>query len=114
MRWGGRPHVSTPPRGAGAGLGLWRGPLKVSIMLNKRVAMLPAVSASGIAAMTMCAKVLVKSMNCTAKSIMRARVSLSWFFPNTAKYQDSHIRIARTSWYGISTVMLATRKATQL
>ena len=82
----------------GNAVGLCSTPLKVSIKLNMSVATLPAVSASGIAAMIMCANVLVKIKNCTTNNIMSARVSLSWFLPNTAKYQDAHIKMARTNW----------------
>jgi len=82
----------------GKAVGLWRTPLNVSIMLNSNVAILPAVSASGMAAMIMWANVLVNSMNSMTKSSMIPRVSLLWFFPNIAKYQEIHMRTARTTW----------------
>lgn len=47
----------------GRASGVWRTPLKVKAMLKRSVAMLPAVSASGRAAMTMWAKVEANMKN---------------------------------------------------
>ncbi len=80
----------------GSAVGLCRTPLKVNIRENMSVATLPAVSASGIAAMIMCANVEVNTRNSITKSNIKALVSLSWFFPKMAKYHKTHMRKAST------------------
>lgn len=52
----------------GRAVGGWKTPLNDRAMENISVAILPAVSASGIAAISMCANVLVKTKNCTMSS----------------------------------------------
>lgn len=52
----------------GNAVGDCKTPLKVNIMLNNKVAMFPAVSASGMAAIMPCANVDVNSMNCIFKN----------------------------------------------
>ena len=47
----------------GRAVGGWNTPLKVKVIENMRVAMLPAVSASGSAEISMCAKVDAKTKN---------------------------------------------------
>jgi hypothetical protein len=55
----------------GSAVGVWNTPLKVNVSENMRVATLPAVSASGRAAMSMWAKLDAKTKNC----IRRRRMS---------------------------------------
>jgi hypothetical protein len=55
----------------GRAYGGWKTPLKDSAMENINVPILPAVSASGRAAMSMCAKVEAKTKNCTTRRRMR-------------------------------------------
>lgn len=47
----------------GSATGVWKTPLKVNASENMSVAMLPAVSASGRAAISMWAKLLAKTKN---------------------------------------------------
>lgn len=51
----------------GRAVGGWKTPLKVKVSENMIVAMLPAVSESGRAAISMWAKVLVKTKNWTRR-----------------------------------------------
>jgi hypothetical protein len=62
----------------GSAVGGWKTPLKTRVSENMSVAMLPAVSASGSAAMSMCAKVLAKMKNWMQKSKIRPWRSESW------------------------------------
>lgn len=55
----------------GKAVGGWKTPLNTRVSENMSVAMLPAVSASGRAAMSMCAKVLAKMKNCMQKRRIR-------------------------------------------
>ena len=51
--------------------GGWKTPLKVKHIENINVAIFPAVSASGNAAIIICAKVLAKTKNCTSNNKIR-------------------------------------------
>jgi hypothetical protein len=82
----------------GSAVGGCNTPLNVSIMLNSNVAMLPAVSASGMAAMMAWANVLTNSINCTTNSSINPRVWPPWFLPKMAKYHETHIRTPRATW----------------
>ena len=55
----------------GRAYGGWKTPLNVRVSENMSVAMLPAVSESGRAAMSICANVLAKTKNCTIRSRIR-------------------------------------------
>ena len=55
----------------GRAFGGWKTPLNVKINENIRVAMFPAVSASGINEINMCAKVLANTKNCMRRSKTR-------------------------------------------
>lgn len=51
----------------GRAFGGWKTPLNVRMRENMRVAMLPAVSASGMNEINICAKVLAKTKNWTRR-----------------------------------------------